>query len=83
MAKAIEQRLSVLERQQAEKRLYQGIRCFQQNDDNAAIFFELPGPFFAGERSYTSAEISALSEQGWTCIIGLYGSERAARAALA
>lgn len=60
------------------------VRANGQSDDDAAIFFELPGPFFAGERSYTRAEISALGKQGQiTCIIGLYGSERAALAALA
>ena len=62
---AIEQRLSELEQRQQAGR---GVRVFQQDLDNPALFFN-------GERSYTRAEISAIGEQGGQVIIIDYGGE--------
>lgn len=70
MAGSVERRLQALE-QAARPAL--GLRCFTQDMDQPEVFYEGVG---LGEcearRAYTRAEISALGEQGWQCMVIVY-----------
>lgn len=69
----LQHRIEKLENKHADEERNKGVRTFQQDGDNASLFFELPSPFFTSERPYTREEISALSADGWTCILVVYG----------
>lgn len=65
MAGGVERRLQALERQQAARPAL-GLRCFEQSSEQPEVFFGGEGE---ARRAYTRAEISALAEQGWQCIL--------------
>lgn len=63
MSRGVERRLQALEHT-AQPAL--GWRCFEQDDEQPEVFYEGQGE---ARRAYTRAEISALGEQGWQCIL--------------
>jgi hypothetical protein len=73
MSKAHERRLQALE---ATKSGGLGLRIFQQSLTDATVYYEGVGrERYGGEHgtSYSKAEIDALGNEGWQCIVLVYG----------
>jgi hypothetical protein len=68
------QRLAALEQKQQQSQ-HLGIRIFQQSEDTAEVFYEVPGAFYDGPQGYTRDDLSLLSADGWQLIIVVYGQE--------
>ena len=73
MTTTTERRLEALELL-AERRPLLGYRNFTQSDSDPELYFEGVRNEL-GSRAYTKAEIDALGDLGWQCIVIVYKSE--------